>query len=292
MTNVKELNAALSVVKPGQTIRLAAGTYKGNFSLSRSGTPSAPIWICGPRTAVLDAGGKSSGTVLRLDRVSNVNLSGFTVQNGRQGVMVKWSDHVSVSDMAIRNMGYEGVHFYAFTTNSVIHRNDIRDTGLLDVAYGEGVYIGTSNARWGEVTGGRADTTGHIAVVGNTITRAGAEPIEVKAGSSNGVVSDNVISGHQPGSRAIGWVLVTGNDWLIQKNVGSDAVTNGYALMKSGTEWGLRNAVVGNRGTANSSGWGVLVHKAGSPVAPGTVIGCDNAVTGARSGLTFVPCQN
>lgn len=291
VTTVKELRQALSSVQPGQTIRLAPGTYSGNFTLERGGTSQAPVWICGPRTAVLDGADIRSGAALRLNGVSHVNLAGFTVQNALQGVMVKHSDHVTVTGLRVRQMGYEGVHLYAFTTDSVVHDNEISDTGSVDVAYGEGVYIGTSGARWGEVTGGKPDTTSRIAVVDNTIDRAGAEPVEAKAGTSDGVISGNVISDHQPGSRAKGWVLVTGNDWLVRNNTGSRAVTNGYVLMKSGRDWGLDNVVVGNSGRVDADGWGVLVHKPGSPVAAGTIIGCDNLVTGARLGLTHVPCQ-
>jgi hypothetical protein len=292
VSTAEGLKSALAVAKPGQVIWLEAGVYSGNFKLERGGTATSRIWICGSRSAILDGGTKDKNTALTISGASYVGLSGFTVRNALQGVMVKNSPYVTVAGLKVTDIGYEGIHLYSFSSNGVVRDNDISDTGSKDVAYGEGIYIGTSDQRWSVVTAGKPDATNRTVVLRNTITDAGAEPIEAKPGTVDGIIQDNVISGHQPGSRALGWVLVTGNNWLVRGNQGLDAVTNGITLMKNGTEWGHDNSVVNNRGVADASGWGVLVQKPGSPLPEGAVVGCDNRITGAASGVTHVSCQN
>ncbi|WP_210479320.1 right-handed parallel beta-helix repeat-containing protein [Naasia sp. SYSU D00948] len=293
VSTAEQLRTALAGARAGEVIWLQPGVYRGKFKLERSGTTTSPIWLCGTEDSVLETGSISDGSALVLDKASNVGLSGFAVRNSLQGVMVKFSSNVTIARLTVTDIGYEGIHVYALSSNAVIRDNTIRNTGVVDVAYGEGIYIGTSNRRWDVVTSGQPDTTRRVVVLRNTIVNAGAEPIEAKEGTSDGVIEGNVITGHQTASRAIGWVLVTGNSWLIRDNTGSDAVTNAYALMKNGTQWGLDNSVVDNSGEAGSAaGWGVLVHHPGSPVPAGTVVGCDNRVSGTASGVTHVPCQN
>lgn len=287
-----ELTKALAGARPGDVVRLADGVYQGRFALTVAGTATRPFWLCGGPGAVLQTGDASSGAALRVGSSSFVGLSGFSVRSSLQGVMVKGSSGVVVTGLSVSGTGYEGIHVYAFSQDVVIRDNRVERSGSTDVAFGEGIYIGTSDRRWDEVTGGKPDTTHHVAVIDNTIVDAGAEPVEAKMGTYDGLVQGNAIRGHQPGSRAIGWVLITGNDWIVKDNDGADAVTNGYVLMRQGTEYGHDNSVVGNRGDVGASGWGVLLQRAGSPPPQGAVVGCDNDLTGAASGVITGPCQN
>lgn len=286
VTNAVELTAALRAAGPGTSIHLAPGSYTGNFELTASGTASAPVWLCGPRDAVLQTRSMTDGTALRINNAENVRVAGFSVTRALQGVMVKYSRNVAVTGLSVTDTGYEAIHLYAFTTDSAVIGNTIARTGSNDVAYGEGVYIGTSQRRWSEVTGGLPDQSDRNAVIGNTITDAGAEAIEAKEGTSSGVVAYNTITGHQPGSRAIAWVLVTGNSWTVSENTGSGAVENAYASMAWG-DWGYRNQFSNNTGTADSSGYGVWVHDKGRSV----VVSCDNEIEQTGSGFTNVFCS-
>src|ERR1700753_3981242 len=56
VSTASALTSALKAAKAGTHIQLQPGTYKGKFVLSASGTASAPIYVCGPTSAVLDAG--------------------------------------------------------------------------------------------------------------------------------------------------------------------------------------------------------------------------------------------
>lgn len=281
-----QLASALAAAGPGTTIRLAPGTYTGNFELRATGTAAQPIWLCGDQSAVLQTRSLSDGTALRINNSEHVHVAGFTVTKALQGVMVKYSRNVTVSDLTVRDIGYEGIHLYAFTTDSAVTHNEIARTGALDVAYGEGIYIGTSQRRWSEVTGGLPDQTDRIAVLSNNIVTAGAEPIEAKEGTSDGIIAWNTIHGHQPDSRAIAWVLVTGNDWIVAENSGNNAVEHGYASMMW-SDWGYRNQFSDNTGWADASGYGVWVHDKNR----GVIVSCDNEITSTGSGFTNVFCS-
>src|SRR4051812_19733538 len=71
-----ELKAALAGAGPGDTIRLADGTYTGNFKTTADGTSGSPITLTGSADAVLKAGG---GYGLHLDGASNWQIEGITV---------------------------------------------------------------------------------------------------------------------------------------------------------------------------------------------------------------------
>ena len=156
----------------------------------------------------------------------------------------------------------------------------------MDVSFGEGVYIGTSQRRWAEVTGGQPDRSDRNVIAGNTIVSAGAEPIEAKEGTSGGIIRDNTLTSHRAASRAEAWVLVTGNDWTVVRNTGSDSVQHGYSSMIWG-DWGKRNEFRGNSGAVDASGYGVWIQQASS----GSIASCDNWVSGAGSGQTNVFCS-
>ena len=49
-----QLATAITRAEPGTVIKLAAGNYGGGFDIAKRGTKEKPIWICGPKTAVLD----------------------------------------------------------------------------------------------------------------------------------------------------------------------------------------------------------------------------------------------
>src|SRR6476620_12144308 len=53
VSTAKQLSSAVANARAGDLIQLASATYTGRWSMTQHGTPSAPIILCGPRTAVL-----------------------------------------------------------------------------------------------------------------------------------------------------------------------------------------------------------------------------------------------
>lgn len=286
VTNAVELTAALKNVGPGDVIRLADGTYTGQFLLSVAAPDDRPVWLCGSRYAVVTTGAINKGSALRVERSSNVILTGFTVSQSLQGVMVKYSSQITVSDMMVKDTGYEGVHFYALTTDSVVAHSVLARNGSIDVAYGEGVYIGTSGRRWSEVTQGTPDKSDRNAIIFNRFVATGAESIDAKEGTSDGIIAENTFEGFLDGSRAMGWVTVTGNDWVVTDNSGDQAVSNAITSLSWG-DWGYGNEFSRNTGRVGTDSFGVWVHDKSRGVA----VSCDNQMTEAGSGNTNVFCS-
>ena len=64
------LQNALSTAKPGDVIRLAPGTYTGPSTITTKATALNNVWICGPRTAVVDFGDYTRGTAFSIKGAS------------------------------------------------------------------------------------------------------------------------------------------------------------------------------------------------------------------------------
>jgi hypothetical protein len=239
------LKTALTRATPGTVIRLADGTYRGQFRAAVAGTAAKPIFLCGSAKAILDNGSSSSGVVLALDGAHYWRVVGLTVQNGQKGVMV---------DRTV-------------------------------AAYGEGVYVGSAQSNWCDLTACAPDRNDRNVVANNTIHHTPAEAVDLKEGTSAGTVSGNSFNGWGM-TAADSWVDVKGNDWLIAGNTGVNASRDGSQTHQILSGWGTRNRFTANAATVNGSGYGFAL----TPVAA-NVVACDNVVKNAPKGLANVACQ-
>ncbi|MDJ0347972.1 right-handed parallel beta-helix repeat-containing protein [Cryobacterium sp. PH29-G1] len=290
VTTSQELMTAVSKAQPGTVITMAPGTYTGQIKMTANGTAANPIWVCGPRSAVINIGGIQDDHGIQITNSSNLVVAGMTVTNGLKGISVVRSNHVTIADTLVDNIGYEGIHLRAFTTDSTVVGNTITNTGKRNSFYGEGIYIGTSENNWCAQTGCQPDATDRILLMGNNISLTGAQPIEVKEGTSNGIIRDNVIDGANAMSRADEWVKVKGNDWQIYNNQGTNSSMHGFAVNGSVAGWGLRNTFFGNTAPVDAAGYGFYIHEQGSAGASGTTVYCSNDVTTAGSGYSNLAC--
>ena len=288
VTNATELKSALWRAAAGSVIRLAPGTYSGTFSVASSGTASAPIWVCGPRTAILTSGSTSSGHAFSIENQHDVILAGFSISTAFKGVTVVNSQHISVTDLLVEKIGYEAIHFRNQTSDSEATFTTIRSTGLAGASYGEGVYVGTSDANWCAYNGCLPDRTVRTLVYGNAISNTGAQAIEAKAGTSDGVIANNTLSGTLASGQS--WITVKGNQWVVADNVGAISSTSGYATNASVTGWGMNNTFT--RNTAQyASGYGVWIHQPSGVPDLGNLVSCNTPVTSVTLGVTNVTCM-
>ena len=291
VSTVTQLKTAVAAAKAGTVIRLNPGIYAGQqISISATGTAAKPIWICGPRTAIIDGGSIGNGHGILVSASSHVIVSGFTVRNFLKGVTVRTSEHVTVSDLAITEIGYEGVHLRENTTDSTLVGTTISATGRLDPFYGEGVYIGSSSANWCSLTACLPDRSDRNAIVGNTVSGTGSDPIEAKEGTTGGVIARNIIDGTAAMTRAEAWVKIGGNGWTIRENQGTNTTYNGFRLQGRATEWGLRNVFSDNTADVNAAGYGFELYEPAGPGTSGTVVSCSNTVTRAAKGPSNTAC--
>lgn len=289
-----QLSAALAGAQPGDVIHVADGVYDGNWTATADGTSTSPIWLCGSSAAVLTNDGISGGYGLHLNGASWWHLHGFTVTSAQKGVIVDSAEHVTVEALTVHGVGDEGIHLRKNTVDSLVVGNTIHDTGNRREKFGEGVYIGSSDANWGALTGGQPDRSDRNTVSGNVIYDVTAEAVDVKEGTSDGVVSGNSFDGSGLTEEgADSWVDAKGNGWQITGNIGTDSTGDGFQthhrnLTKSGLgNWGLNNVFEGNVATVNGPGRGFYVHDASTT---GNVVRCDNTVTGAALGYSNLAC--
>lgn len=288
-----ELKAALAAALPGQTIALADGTYAGNFTLKRSGTAQQPIRIVGSRAAIIDGGKVSGGVSLHLDSVSYVAVQGITIRNAQKPLLLDQSSRVTLTGLDVGVAGTEAVTFRNNSTDNVLSASLVHDAGLSEKDYGEGVYIGIAYSKWSSSysrTAGKPDASDRNQIVGNHIWGTTAEPIDIKEGTTGGLISGNLLDGTAltGANYADSWIDVKGNGYRILANTGVNSGTvllDGYQQHVATTGWGRANIFDGNVSAVNGKGYGISVQDASA----GTVVYNTNTVTGAAKGLSNQP---
>ena len=253
--NAMELGDALGAPTPGTVIQLADGVYQGNFVATGDGTADDPIVLCGGSGAVLDGGEVGDGYVLHLDRASHWVLQGFTVQNGQKGVMVDGTTESVIRDLTVTTIGDEAIHLRKFSTDNSVIGNQIRDTGLRKEKFGEGIYIGTAESNWCDISACEPDRSDRNTISGNDIAATTSESIDIKEGTSGGVLSDNTFDGSSI-TGADSWVDVKGNGWVIDGNTGTDSPGDGFQTHEILDGWGTNNVFRNNTATLNGPGMG------------------------------------
>lgn len=287
VATARELQDALDDAEPGVSILLQPGTYPGSFTATTSGTPDAPIRLCGSPDAVLDGGRVDGGYVLHLDRVAHWQLAGFSIRNGQKGLMADGVTQTTIENLTVSHIGDEAVHLRAHSTDNLISGNVIRDTGKRRAKFGEGIYIGTAESNWCDITDCEPDRSDRNAVIGNTISGTTAESVDVKEGTTGGRVEDNVFDGAQlVEDDADSWVDIKGNDWVIRGNTGTNSPGDGYQTHEILDGWGRGNVFSANVANVNGPGWGYAVTR-----RLNNVVDCSNAASGAGEGVSNIECS-
>jgi hypothetical protein len=282
----KELEKALEDARPGDVIGLAPGRYEGEFVLAAKGEAKQPITVCGTTKSVLDGGDTDDGYVIHLDGASHVVLQGFAVENGQKGVMADATTNSVIRGLTVSHIGDEAIHLRAHSTDNRVLDNTISDTGLRKPKFGEGIYIGTAESNWCDISDCEPDASDRNLIEGNTISSTTSESVDIKEGTSDGVLRGNSFDGSAI-TKADSWVDVKGNGWLIEGNTGTAAPEDGFQTHEILDGWGTGNAFQNN--TAEMTGSGVAF--ALEPERD-NVVACDNTVTGKEAELSNVDCRD
>ncbi|MEU4144240.1 right-handed parallel beta-helix repeat-containing protein [Streptomyces parvulus] len=281
VSTAAQLKSALAAAAPGDTIRLADGTYTGNFKATRAATAGSRITLTGSSRAVLTAGG---GYGLHLNAASYWTVRGVTVTGGQKGIVIDAARGVVVEGVTVHGLDMEGVHFRKSSADGVIRDSRIHDTGNDGRGMGEGVYVGTANTL--------SDRSDNVQILNNTIgPDVGGENIDVKEGTTGTRIIGNTFEGgsltgvHYDDS----WVDVKGNDVLVENNTGTRTTNDGYQTHTQQPGWGCGTVFRNNRsdlsGAGGSTRLAVNVTNSGSGCR--TTVYASNTVTGGR-GLTNI----
>lgn len=303
-----QLTSALAAARPGDVITMADGvytskgllapvaigakTYVGTFVGTGHGTADHPIVLRGSSRAVIDGkpGEIGTGTQYGLYLVDAQywSVQGITVQNVSKGVMLDRSNRNELRGLTVQTTGQEGIHLRASSSDNVVRGNVVRKTGLKTSTYGEGIYLGSANSNWGTYSGGLPDTSDRNLVTGNVISETGAESIDVKEGTTGGVISGNTFDGAgMSGSWADSWIDMKGNGYQVINNVGRNAKQDGFQVHGALTGWGNNNLFRGNVAEVNAAGYGFWLQNN----VKGNIVECGNVVRGAAAGHTNTGCR-
>ncbi|MEI7029861.1 right-handed parallel beta-helix repeat-containing protein [Streptomyces pratensis] len=276
-----QLKSALAAASPGDTIRLADGTYGGNFKATRPGTAEARITLTGSSGAVLTAGG---GYGLHLNGASYWTVRGVTVTGGQKGIMTDAADGVVIDSVTVHGLDMEGVHFRGSSRNGVLKNSRIHDTGRNGRGMGEGVYVGSA--------GDLSDRSDNALIIGNTIgPGVGGENIDIKEGTTGARVIGNTFdgSGLTGANYDDSWVDVKGNDVLVEGNKGSRTTANGYETHTQQRGWGCGTVFRDNASDLSGATGGkqLAINVTNDSPDCRTTVYASNTVTGGK-GLTNI----
>lgn len=186
-----DLSAEIAKLGPGDELVLQGGTYtlSAKLTIGVKGTAAAPITIRSKDGEVAHVTRDASQNVINVEKTEYVLLNGLEVSGGSHGIRIDDSSFITVEDCEIHHT--EDVGLSANVPNSTyegltIRRNHIHDTG----GTGEGMYLGCNN---GGCTMFDSLIEGNYVHNTNGPTVQQGDGIELKQGSYNNIIRDNVI---------------------------------------------------------------------------------------------------
>jgi hypothetical protein len=282
------LQDALDTARPGDVIVVEPGRYVGEFIASAQGTEEEPITLCGTSESILDGGGIDQGYVLHLDGASHWVVQGIALQNGQKGLMADGTTHTVIRGTTVSDIGDEGIHLRATSTDNLVTENTVSDTGLRKPKFGEGIYIGSAESNWCDISACEPDASDRNVIEGNDILRTTAESVDIKEGTTGGVLRGNTFDGADLViDDADSWVDVKGNDWLIEGNSGVHSAADGFQTHEILDGWGTRNVFRDNSAALDGAGLGFSLKPPRE-----NVLECSNEVSGPGAELSNVECRD
>jgi len=203
VSDSNELSKAFSNAAPGDKIVIAAGTYAGKFKLKKGGLKDKPIWIVAEDASampLLDGGDINNGTTLAIDGddnaegISYIYVQNIKVTNGRGGITVDHAHYVTIDGVEVYNVGQAAIHLRDGSQYNIVKNSYLHDTGLYNVKYGEGVYIGSDYKKWpgGSSSSEYDPKVDYAQILNNKIgPNVTAEHIDIKEGSSYAYIIGN-----------------------------------------------------------------------------------------------------
>ncbi|MGH8887493.1 MAG: right-handed parallel beta-helix repeat-containing protein [Egibacteraceae bacterium] len=257
-----EIQRALAVAQPGDTVAVAAGKYTGPLRSVRSGRPDDPITIAGARGAVLDGRNKVNNLVeLTHDHLV---VRGFELTKADKLIVLIGAADVHIVGNRLHDAKGECVHLRYHSSGNEIAHNRITRCGRTgfklskDSKNGEGIYIGTAPEQLDyKNPTSEPDASNRNWVHDNDIA-VPAECVDIKEDAVGNIVERNqCTAGKDPdgagfSSRGIATVFID-NSSIRQAG-------DGIRLGGDGKDDGVRTVVRGNR-LIDNKGYGLSVHR-------------------------------
>ncbi|MFJ4159022.1 right-handed parallel beta-helix repeat-containing protein [Microbacterium testaceum] len=265
--------------------QLAPVTYQGRFHAQVAGSADSRILLCGVAGSVFDGGDTEDGYALHLDGASYWDIRDVSIRGAQKGIVLDATSHTTLSDLRISDVGQEGLHLRANSSDNLVQRIRVERTGLVDPSFGEGVYVGSAQSNWCRYTSCQPDRSDRNTFEQLSISDTMAEAVDIKEGTSDGVVRDSTLT---VSAQAVvdSVVDVKGSGWTLDANmvVGAVDAISVHVILPP---WGSANVLVRNQLSPTSGGLGV--HLVGAARAAANRVGCDNT-TPEGVELTNIAC--
>lgn len=296
ISTASQLVSALTAATAGQTIQLADGTYNGNFVIrNKHGTSTLPILIRGSRNAIINGGATSGGYALYADNCSYLQFDGFQITGAQKSIVFDQVQNSSITGISAHHCGAESILVRNLSCDNTIQNCEVYATGLVSPQYGEGIYIGMYYGDWSASksrTGGAPDASDRNKILNNNIHDTAAECIDIKEGTSFGIIRGNTLEGASMSGQnyADSWIDIAGCDYTIESNTGTNALLDGIQThtQPGGVTTASRNIFIANVLNVNAAGYGINIDTAGS----NNIVYRSNTVSGAVRGLTNIAISN
>jgi hypothetical protein len=276
-----QLKQALKDAGPGSVIVLAPGRYEGRFVVDSHGTEAEPAWLCGPRDAELRLAEVDRGYVLHVDGASHWHLRGFSIRGGLKSLMLDGANNNNLTDIAVGGAGHEAVHVRTGSSGNAFTRISVDGAGLHEPDFGEGIYVGSAQSNWCDVSACEADRSDNNRFVDISVRGTTAEPIDIKEGTSRGrIIGARLDSSAM--THGSSYIDVKGSRWQVSNVRGTGGADMGLAIYRITGESGRRNSVASNTFEVPVADSAVVVSKSAHGL--GNRVACDNSArVGGRS---------
>ena len=226
VASVEELHKALSKAKAGHIIQVSPGIYdysqyerSSKFYGTADGNKNSPIIITAkdPNNPPI-----LTGPNLEHNYVLHITGDYWIIENikiaySQKGIVLDNSNYSIIRNVEVYSTGAEAIAIRDGSSNCLVQKCYIHNTGLVTPGYGEGIYIGSSES-----------TTGYDYKCNNNIIEGcifrdiAAEPIDIKEYTTGQEVfgcifyGDGISGENYAGS----FIDIAGNDCYIHDNVG------------------------------------------------------------------------
>ncbi len=207
------IGAAVARAAPGDTVAVASGTYSGQVSVNRSGSPGAPIRITASPGAILTGAWRG----FDLSGASWVTIDGFTVERTlNEGIRCTLCSNVTLSNIKVSR-----------STGSSILIDSSSNVVLSNVAIDGSLNTGI------DITGST-----NISVLGGYVSRSG---LRSSGKTRNGIkfssTSSSLVDGTQVYDNSdIGIYIINGSHGIRIKRVTAHHNARGYQRIAAGIE--------------------------------------------------------
>lgn len=255
VSTAEELHNALQNVSAGDTVLLAGGEYewtrKGTagslFMSSAEGTADAPITIKSADKsdpAIMKGAGFSDGMVLYITG-DYWNIEDIVFCSARKGIMLDNSNHTTVRNVSVYNIGEEGIHIRDGSSYCSVIGANVHDCGLLTAKYGEGIYIGSANS----TTSYSYDCNYNLIQNCTIGPKVSAECVDIKEYTTGNIIENCIMHGGGM-TDADSFIDIKGNEVTVRNNIFYDdentAVADAVQLHCQVEGWGCNNEIRGN----------------------------------------------